>query len=106
MKLFNEKDGARNECTTIKNDKGNTVYVVKVNDKHIDPLVKVKATFECTTYCLTMMYGPETEVMIVCDQWKDNKLLCSSSQNITVASNIKKRIATNKRARNESSEDE
>ena len=106
LKLFNEKEGAKNSCTTIKNDKGNTVYVIKVNDEFIDPVIKTKITFECTSYCLTMTHGPEAKIMLVCDQWQENKLIGSDTQNIIVASNIKKRVAPNKRARADSSEDE
>ena len=106
MKLYNEKDGARNNCTTVKTDKGNTVYVIKVSDDFIDPIIKAKITFECTSYCLTMTHGPEAKLMMICEQWQENKLIGSNSQNIIIASNIKKRIAPNKRARADSSDDE
>ena len=93
-------------CTTVKNDKGNTIYMIKTSEKRLDPVIKLKTTFDCTSYCISMQYGPETKLNLVCDQWQENKLISTDTKSIIVASNIKKRISTNKRARNDSSDDE
>ena len=101
------KDGAKNEYEVNKDDKGNAIHSIKISPIHADPIVKFKMTWDCTTYCLQKEFGPKITLVLNCEQWKDNKMLCKAKQKVAVMSNVKKRIQRPmKRLRVSSSEDD
>ena len=101
------KDGVKNEYEITKDDKGNAIHVIAISAAHADPLVKIKLTWDCTSYCLQKEHGPQITLMLNCEQWEENKMLCKAKQKVAVMSNVKKRIQRPmKRLRVSSSDEE
>ena len=106
MVPYKLKDGAKNEYNNIQDDKGNSIHVIELNENNIDPLVKIKLTWDCTSYCLQKEFGPKAALILNCEQWKDNMMVCNAKQKVAIMSNIKKRIQRPaKRLRVSSSDD-
>ena len=70
------KDGAKNECEIKKDDKGNAIHIISISPTHVDPIIKFKMTWDCTSYCLQKEYGPQAALLLNCEQWESNKMIC------------------------------
>ena len=107
MAPYKLKEGLKNDYDNSKDDKGFTIHTITLNPSCIDPLVKFKMTMDCTSYCLQKEYGPKASIILHCQQWKENVMICSAKQKIAVMANVKKRVQrAAKRLRVSSSEEE
>ena len=82
----------KNEYCVTKDEKGNAIHNITISPDHKDPLVRMKMTWDCTTYCLQKEFGPQITLILNCEQWKDNKMFGNAKQKVIVMSNVKKRI--------------
>ena len=76
------KEGTKNEYDMLKDEKGNTLHCININQSTTDPIVRFKVTWDCTSYCLQKAFGPGTALMLNCEQWKDNRMVCQAKQKI------------------------
>ena len=106
MKSYKEDNGTENTFSSDKDSKGAQAYSIEINKGYKDPLVRCKAIFNCTSYCLEMQHGPETKLLLTLEQWQDNKRVSFDEKTITVVSNIRKRILPKKRPRMDSDDEE
>ena len=91
--------------TVEKDTKGNPIYNIDVNPNYKDPVVRCKVVFNCTSYCLDMQHGPDTSTLIVYEQWLDDKMVSSDTKQVTIVSNIRKKVLPKKRLRLDSDDD-
>ena len=88
-----------------KDSKGNQIYTIQIDPEYKDPIVRCKVIFNCTSYCLDMQYGPNTTMLLTFEQWLDNKMISTDARQISVVSNIRKRILPKKRLRLDSDDE-
>ena len=104
--MYNENGPAKNTCTQEIDNKNNNIYKISINNDYRDPIVRCKIIFNCTSYCLSQQFGQNVEIRMVCEQWQANKMVATDEKQISIMSNIRKKIMPKKRLRLDSEEDE